>query len=166
MLFLHCVISSAQSDSAPRVSSITFTEKGVMKYRVLRTKTQPHGKTVMLGCSQVDICAPCTMTRYLKARQEVSHVKADSYLFSLQSMPLTAYSVNAFIQELVQSVGWDPARYPAHSLRAGAASSAALAGFQEWELKKMGGWESKAYMSYIREQDDTVAGFAKRLVNV
>ena len=150
----------------PRVSSITFTTEGVMKYKVARSKTKSHGMSVTLGCSQAEICAPCTMIKYLKSRGTTSHVKADSYLFTLQHMPLSASNVNTFICSLVQAVGWDSTKYSAHSLRAGAASSAALAGFQDWELKKMGGWESKAYMSYIREQDSTVAGFAKRLVNM
>ena len=73
--------------------------------------------------------------------------------------------VNAFISHVVQSVGWDPSQYTAHSLRAGAATTAAKAGFKEWELKKMGGWESQTYVSYIRDNGAHAANFASRLVH-
>ena len=159
----YSVPNVASAHVAPRISNVTFSDTGVMKYKVSRTKTKSHGITVTLGCSQTDICAPCTMTQYLKSRGSVSHVKADSYLFACQGNPLTSPNVNAFITDLVQSAGWDPSQYTAHSLRAGAASSAAQAGFQDWELKKLGGWESRAYISYVREQNDKVAGFAKCL---
>ena len=161
----YAVSSTSSTQYAPRVNSVSFLPNGVMKFKVVRSKTRIHGMTVTLGCSQVEICAPCKMVNYLKSHEE-SHVKADSFLFQLQGSPLTSSMVNCFIASLVQAAGWDSSLYSAHSLRAGAASSAAQAGFQEWEFKKLGGWESKAYQSYIREQDQAVAGFAKRLAVV
>lgn len=156
---------NATHHSAPAtVSCISFTQQGHLKYKVPRSKTKAHGLIITLGCSGVAICATCTLKEYLKHKVQQGHVQADSCLYTVNSKPLTTALVNSFIAQIVTKVGWDPNRYSAHSLRAGAATTAAAAGFSEWELKKMGGWESKAYISYVRDIN-LVAGFSKRLVN-
>ena len=64
----------------------------------------------------------------------------------------------------IASVGLDPSAFSGHSYRAGAATSAGNAGFEDWELKMMGRWNSDAYNLYLRNPK-IVSTFAKRLVS-
>ena len=71
--------------------------------------------------------------------------------------------VNEKIKQLVANLGMDPRNYSTHSIRSGAASTAAKLGFQDWEIMRLGGWKSATYRSYIRHLDTHVAGFSARL---
>ena len=50
----------------------------------------------------------------------------------------------------MQSIGRDPARYGAHSLRIGGATAAMAAGVDPAIIKVLGRWSSDVYMIYMR----------------
>ena len=103
------------------------------------------------------------MTTYLAVRSRSSRVTSKDSLFILNGKVVSAKQVNKFIKSTVKAVGWDSDLYSAHSLRAGAATTAAVKGFQDWEVKKLGGWSSNAYMGYIREANKHTLKFPRRL---
>ena len=150
----------------PTIDCVQFsTDLKVMYYTVRRSKTKVQGFTVPVGCTEGSVCPVCTMAVYLASRKKGGTMSRDSPLFMLEGKVLVASAVNSMIQKVVGDLGLDQKHYSTHSLRSGAASTAANVGFQDWELQRLGGWKSQVYKQYIREVDNHVAGFAARLTS-
>lgn len=67
---------------------------------------------------------------------------------------LSSEAVSLVIKERVASAGFEPSRYSGHSLRAGFATSAAMAGVSTWKIRAQTGHASDAMLGrYIREGD-------------
>jgi hypothetical protein len=65
---------------------------------------------------------------------------------------------------LLALLGYDPSKYSGHSFRAGAATTGADKGFDNWQLKMLGRWASNAYNVYLRNPK-VVASFATLLAS-
>ena len=158
----------AKFNPGPAIHQVKFNvgQSNVMTYRVLKSKTKPHGFTLPLACSKHDICAVCCMTNYLQHRQSCSHMNDSDPLFMYQGLELTKCKLSAILKDLLLSIGLLPTQYSLHSLRSGVATTAANCNFKDWELKMLGGWESNTYMSYIRPTNTARTTFPRRLVNV
>jgi hypothetical protein len=102
------------------------------------------------------------MRRFLKSRSDAS---PDDPLFvdPPGNVLRRAYLVST-IKLLVAMTGRDPTHFSGHSLRAGAATTGADLGFENWELQLLGRWSSDAYMLYIRNPK-LLATFARRLAS-
>ena len=138
--------TQAKSNTAPSVNSIRFEKsKGqiIMYYTVAQTKTCPAGITVPYGCSRHQVCAVCAVKAYLNYRSAPGTVYSAEPLFSYNGKPVTRTDVEAVIKSLISQVGLPPEEYSAHSLRAGVASTAAEAGFRDWEVQNLGGGSPK-----------------------
>ena len=158
---------STELPLGPLVEQVQFSaDKKVLLYYVKRSKTKVHGFVCRLACSRSIICARCIMIQYLYARNSICKIRNADPLFMLGNVPVTSERVNKFIKDIVKAVGWDVKEYSAHSLRAGAASTAARAGFSDWELKSLGGWKSATYMEYIRDNTKHTEQFPRRMARV
>ena len=73
-----------------------------------------------------------------------------SPLFHTNSVPLTMTLFQKQLKLYISALGFPSQNYGGHSLRAGGATSAAKAGFMDWEIKALGIWVSDAYQRYIR----------------
>ena len=152
--------------SGPLIKHVTFSADGkTLNYKVTSSKTKTHGFQVSMACSGDIICAKCRMVDYLHTRAAQGVSSGESCLFMYKGSPVSAKQVNSFIKSSVSALGWDPQQFSAHSLRAGAATTAARAGFQDWELKKLGNWASSAYTQYIRDNNHT-SQFPRRMARV
>ena len=60
--------------------------------------------------------------------------------------------------------GIDVSAYTGHSFWIGAATTAAACGLLESLIKTLGGWESSAYMLYIRTLQSTLCAVVQKLV--
>jgi hypothetical protein len=100
------------------------------------------------------------MTRFLASRRDA---KYDDPLFidPRGNTLRRSYLVSA-IKILISMTGRAPADYSGHSLRAGAATTGAELGFEQWEIQLLGRWSSDAYTLYIRNPK-LLATFAERL---
>lgn len=71
-------------------------------------------------------------------------------------------AVSTIIKRRVEAAGFDPATFSGHSLRAGLATSAAMAGASSWKIRQQTGHKSDAMLArYIRSVDlfvDNAAG--------
>ena len=162
---LRCSEYTQSNESlGPTISQVSFmSNQKVLVYNVTSSKTKIHGFQCHLGCSTHAICAYCTIKHYLANRSSIGQCTSADPLFLLGNKAVGSAQVNRFIKAIVSSLGWDPAGYSAHSLRAGAATTAAQAGFNEWELKALGGWSSSTYQTYIRDTQLHTAKFPRRL---
>ena len=57
---------------------------------------------------------------------------------------------NANLHKVISFLGYDTSQYKSHSFRIGAATHAAIQGFSEESIQKMGRWKSNALQNYIR----------------
>lgn len=75
---------------------------------------------------------------------------------------LSAEAVSTILKKRVEAAGFDPATFSGHSLRAGLATSAAMAGASSWKIRQQTGHKSDAMLArYIRDGDiftDNAAG--------
>ena len=134
----------------------------VARLTIPKTKTSDQGRVVTLGCSKSPICAPCALLEFISTR---SNAKSSDPLFAFPSgTPLTKNELNKKIQSLASTLGIDKACMSSHSFRSGAATVASNVGFNEAELKHLGGWNSQAYQGYIRH-NSTSHTFAARMVH-
>ena len=156
-----------QSDqTATTVGQLQFGPDpiNIMYFTLLTSKTTTHGFTIPLGCSRSPVCALCAMIGYLNNRYKQQSYDSGSKLFVFHNGTWVNKShVNALIKMLVKAMGLDPSHYSAHSIRAGAATTAAHCGFSDWEIMRVGGWKSRTYRDYIRNLDSHVAGFSARM---
>ncbi len=75
---------------------------------------------------------------------------------------LSGDAVSSIVKRRVEAAGFDPATFSGHSLRAGLATSAAMAGASSWKIRQQTGHRSDAMLArYIRDGDmftDNAAG--------
>lgn len=149
--------------SAPTLSSITFgTFEGrpIMRYVVSRSKTNVHGFQLHVGCSERPICALCVVHSFIS----IFPYHPSSWLFPTSTgSPLTYQMYNILLKQAAARAGLDPATISSHSLRAGAATQAAQAGFQGHEVQRLGRWRSQAFTTYMRPIPERDALLSARL---
>ena len=78
---------------------------------------------------------------------------------------LTQARLIANIRLALLQLGLNPADYCGHSLRIGAATSAAANGLQDSAIKALGRWKSTAYQRYIHVSKETLAVSASVMGN-
>jgi hypothetical protein len=75
----------------------------------------------------------------------------DSPLFCRLVGPFSRAFFIGKVKSLLLLIGLDPSKYSGHSLRKGAAVSAAMAGISKEDIKILGRWRSDAVDIYINE---------------
>lgn len=149
------------------ISSISFffhNDLRCMTVTIPKSKTTTHGFSVSLGCSLTELCAVCTLRYYLKLRYNSTYCDVSQPLFVHSDQTVLTKSVfNNYIRKLAGQLSLNPSLFSAHSLRSGATTSAAAAGFQDWELGTLGNWKSDTYKRYIRNVEIHTLNFSQRL---
>ena len=146
---------SIEGSKPPQMSQVTFSKSHDMfTFRMLKSKTKPLGFCVSIGCAKLPICALCSLKAYLQYQAGLAPLCKESFVFMLESgEPLSKCHLNSYIKHIITQAGWDPTHYSAHSLHSGVMTTAASAGFADWEIRKIGGWKSQTYNDYIRSDE-------------
>lgn len=76
--------------------------------------------------------------------------KTGPFFKHLNGTPVSYSFFNENLRNTINFLGFDPAKYKSHSFRIGAATSAAIQGYSEDVIKRMGRWNSNALQNYIR----------------
>ena len=127
-----------------------------------KTDQFSNGVKIFVGCSGHKVCAYCSMNKLLRLR---SSSPGSAPLFAdLQGNILRRNYFVSTTKLLVSMLGLPSDRFSGHSFRAGSATSGADAGFDNWEIKMLGRWNSEIYNIYLRNPK-VVSSFARRLVN-
>ena len=113
------------------------------------SKTDQTGKSVFLKFDTSQdffLCPVRAMIDFLRIRNLVT-----GPLFShFGGTPLTCYQFNHVLKKGVKLLGLSPVDFSSHSFRIGAATSAAMCGVSDDQIKKWGRWKSSAFELYIR----------------
>ena len=126
------------------------------------SKTDPFRKGVTISIASVN-----ARTCAVKALQHLFRTDPrapDAPLFCNPDGSPLQYSI--FISQLrllLANAGYDASQYSGHSFRRGAASSAAQAGFTEYEIQQLGRWRSDAYKLYIDASHSRLLNLSTRL---
>jgi hypothetical protein len=162
-----CLSDSGNFDKACNLTCGDIVFSHAEKYlTVLLKKSKTDkcdaGVKVHVGCSTHEVCAYCIMTRF--ADVHPNDFQSDLPLFVDNAGTVLR---NSYFQSttklLLTASGFDASLYSGHSFRAGGATSAADAGFSDWEIKMLGRWASNAYNVYLRNPK-VVCSFAERLI--
>jgi len=78
---------------------------------------------------------------------------------------LTAKKFNALFKLVVGKAGLDKTKFSAHSLRSGAATTAANSGVAPYLIKQLGRWKSDCYNIYIKEPVTATKGAQSSMVD-
>lgn len=120
--------------------------KNHLKVRLRESKTDQFSKsTVRVYFNNMVDCPGKHFQEYL----QLSSHHRNSPVLMYQGAPLTAALFNSVFRNLVCRVGLNPNHFSSHSLRSGAASTAAESGVPSWLIQKLGRWKSGCYKIYI-----------------
>jgi integrase len=138
------------------IADLEFARAGLI-VTLRKSKTDQEGKSRRLGIPFGSSEATCPV-RSLQAWLDSARITDGPVFRSLdrfqqvQSARLSDKAVALIVKRRAKAVGFDPARYAGHSLRAGLATSAAAAGASERVIMSQTGHRSAEMIrKYIRE---------------
>ena len=146
-----------RAKSVLRHSDIKFRKlasgKCYMVASLRKSKTVQFNRTPVFiyGTNTAAICPVKAVRSFLNISKRLGMVKPSSQVFELQGKPLRYSYFNSLLKDCAQIAGLDPKLYSSHSLRSGAATSAASSGIPPYLIQKLGRWSSNAYCSYIKQ---------------
>jgi len=85
------------------------------------------------------------------------------FFYFKNGQPLIKSVFTSRIRQALQALGLLQDNFAGHSFRIGAAMSAAQAGIEDSTIRKMGRWNSSAFLAYIRTPRDHLAAFSSTL---
>lgn len=134
----------------------------VIRIRIKQSKTDPFraGVDVFLGRSESKICPVRALTSYLARR---GSQPGPLFIHQGSGSPLSRSTLVAEIRQAVTALGLSPDDFSGHSLRIGAASTAAARGIEDSLIQTLGRWSSTAYLQYVKIDRRQLAAVSKRL---
>ena len=149
----HLLFEDLAIDNPGNIQLITL--------RIKKSKTDQFrkGADIALARTGQDICPVAALLAYLAIRKghagPLFHFEDGKYL--------TQASLTKHMREALTRLGIDEDLYAGHSLRIGAAITAAASGVQDATIKALGRWRSNAYQRYIRLPKEELAATASKL---
>ena len=141
-----------------------------MKIRLNSSKTDPFRFGVSISLFQVN-CIACPITaaiHYLRRRDAIpglSHVNSP-LLCLANGEPLTRKLLVNSLNRLCQACGLNTCHYSSHSMRIGAATSAAQQHMADHLIQMLRRWSSDCYKTYIRTSPTVLLKAHKTLANI
>lgn len=147
------------------IADIEHVQQGlVIALRRSKTDQEGRGRKIGIPFGRTRWCPVKHLTDWLdQAGIEVGPIfRAVDRHGHIADQRLSGEAVSVIVKRRAEAAGFDPEPYSGHSLRAGLATSAAMAGASTWKIRQQTGHTSDAMLSkYIRVGDmfsDNVAG--------
>ena len=151
----HLSFSDVAVDNAESPSVIS------LKIKCSKTGPGKNGFQIVLSSTRDDLCPVAALLTYLAHRGQQPRA-----LFQWRNGIL--WSKFKFVEAVCRavSVAYLPSQdYAGHSLRIGAATTAAMAGIQDFTIQTLGRWKSASYLLYIRMDPRQLASLSASLSN-
>jgi len=128
----------------------SFTSANFIILTIPSSNTDPFHKGISLFLSVAPGCLTCPVSS-LKTFYLHNPQPPKSPLFINDSgLPLLHTELIGKLREDLSVLGFDASKFSGHSFQQGGASSAAAAGFSDFELQQLGRWKSDVYKLYIK----------------
>jgi len=139
--------------SDPRILTLTLKQS--------KTDQLRSGANVCIAKTGTDLCPVAALLSYVAIRGD----KPGPLFIYENGKFLTQARLISSIRLSLNQLGLNPADYCGHSLRIGAATSAAANGLQDSTIKTLGRWKSNAYQRYIQVSKETLSVSASVIGN-
>ena len=133
--------------------------RGIANIVIKASKTDPfrHGMTIRLAANDSLLCPINALREYLSV-----HPSHTGPLFTYQNNKfLTRKDINQILHRTTNGL----ANTTSHSLRIGAATTAAAMGCPKWLIMSLGRWSSDCFRRYIRISDHAIINTSEVLAN-
>ena len=134
-----CLINSAKG---PRYLNVFLRKSKTIQFRSVRVYIYENSAKLL--------CPVRAMHKFITSTSSIRSLHPKNSLFHLPGNALTLTVFNQLLKRAVGGAGFNPIRYSSHSLRAGAATTAANCGINPYMIKKLGRWNSEAFNVYIK----------------
>lgn len=133
------------------------------RIKLKKSKTDPfrQGVDIYVGRTFGQLCPVAAILAYLAVRGPGT---GPLFMFA-DGRFLTRDRFVTRVRGALTAAGLDCSQYAGHSLRIGAATTAAQKGIKDSTIKMLGRWQSSAYLLYIRTPRDQLAGVSATLVD-
>lgn len=138
------------------IGDIDFSEDGIV-LSLCRSKTDPLARGRRITLPRLSRTRSCPV-RATRAWLEASGIEEGAVFRPVdrhgnaRASRLSVEAVSIVVKQRVAAIGFDPALYSGHSLRAGYVTSQAHAGVAEWRIRRQTGHASNAMLArYIRD---------------
>jgi len=121
----------------------------LLTLRIRYSKTDQLGNAYYLsiqGSSEKELCPIAALLSYLDSRP----LQEGPLFIHFNRRVITSAQFSHILKEGIKHLGLCPKYFGSHSFRIGAATAAAICGFDEESIKRLGRWKSSAYRLYIR----------------
>ena len=138
-------------------ADLTFTRQGAVSLFIKASKTYPFrvGVPLRLEPNGSSLCPVVALRHYVAV-----HPSKTGPLFTFNNGRfLSRKDMNALLSATTNGM----ANISSHSLRIGAASTAAAAGCPKWLIQALGRWSSDCFREYIRVPKLTIQNTSKQL---
>jgi len=126
----------------------------IIHLKTSKTDLEKKGVDVRLFKNGTLICAVYALTNFARLR---TNNQDDSPFFLLPNgQPLTRRVFVANLRHLLLRLGIQASSYSGHSMRVGAATSAAASGVPDHLIQVLGRWTSLSYLRYIRVSNNVI----------
>jgi len=127
------------------------------------SKTDPFRKGVAITIASAPGARTCAVYA-LKSLFQYDPRPPEAPLFAqVDGGPLSRGQFITKVKAGLTTAGFDAAKFSGHSFRRGAASSAAAAGFSDYEIQQLGRWRSDAYRLYLDVPQNRLLSLSSRL---
>ncbi|XP_048125145.1 uncharacterized protein LOC125311293 [Alosa alosa] len=133
------------------IADLEQLDQDTIRFTIKQSKTDQFrkGHSIFIFNSASDLQPLQYLSHYISYRS--AQALSTSPLFvSDEGLPITRHRFQTLLKNILVKSGFPADRYSAHSFRIGAATTAALIGLSEQQIKILGRWSSDAYQSYIR----------------
>lgn len=120
-----------------------------LSVRIRRSKNNQSGKPIFLQLSSFkddSVCPVDAINQFLQMRSSSS----GNLFIHANGLPLTRYQFGAVLSKALTRSGIFSQNYKSHSFRIGRATTLAMSGVPDDQIKIMGRWQSRTYNKYIR----------------
>ena len=117
------------------------------------------GADIVMGWTHTPLCPVAAVLSFCAIRQ----ARLGPFFQDVEGKILTKSQFVKEIRDVLASLGLPQHQYTGHSFRIGAATSAALAGFEDSTIQMLGRWHSAAFLQYVRTPKERLAALSKPL---